>query len=945
MPRHSSPAQDEDEPWRQGAWLSDDYFIIGEEESVRGERRRLSVLVVDDEPAHAEAIVRAFTESDPEVAVQVAVSLAGYRRLTTVVAGDRPDLAIIDLNLPDGRAVEVLTYPPEEGPFPVLVMTSYGNEETAVEAMKAGAIDYVIKSPEAFAVMPRKVTRALREWDLLQERRQARAMIEGLAQGWQQTFDAIPYPVFLRNTQGRITQCNRATEEFSGTGKGEIVGRYCWEVIHQAGGPIMGCPLPAMTSSRQRETMSLMVRDRVYQVSVDPVINRSGELIGAVHSMEDITERRRTEETLREQENELAAIYDNAPMIMMLVDSERVVRKVNRQALTLVGGSPANMVGLRGGEALGCIHAFEHPDGCGFAPQCPECVVRRTVMDTLETGVSHYQVEVRLVLSVNGEEKSRPFLLSTTRILLRGEAMALLSFMDISQLKEVEESLRSQTEQYRVLSQEFHALLEAIPDVITLHSPNLEVVWANRRAVVGMGKEMSEVIGRPCYALWHNRTTPCDPCPVLRTFHNGEPSMETITTSDGRVWDVRAVAVKEEERVVNVLEVSRDITDSRRMEEQIRHSQKMDTIGTLAGGIAHDFNNILTAILGYANLSLDDLQPGSQTAKDILQVIYAGERARELVKQILTFSRQRAEETQPVQASPLVKEALKLLRASIPSTIEIRDRILAQGVTIMIDPTKLHQVVMNLCTNAYQAMKAAGGTMVVTLEPVLFPEEGGWFGQQRVSGEYLRLTVQDTGVGMDKATLERIFEPYFTTKGKEDGTGLGLSVVHGIVKSCKGYIDVQSTLGQGSLFQVLWPVFQGPPQDREVEVVSLPGGHERVLLVDDEQAIANLYERTLRGLGYQVTCRTSSLEALELFRHSAQLFDLVITDYSMPKLDGIAFAERLLSLDPLVKIILMTGFSETHSEESLARVGIGKLLLKPVVRQELALAIRDLLDA
>ena len=907
-------------------------------------RRQLTILVIDDEPAHAEAIARAFAASAAEVTVRVAGSLAEFRRLTTVGPSAPPDLAIIDLNLPDGRAVEILTSPPEDGPFPVLVMTSYGNEETAVEAMKAGAIDYVIKSPEAFAAMPRKAKRALREWGLLQERGQARAMIEGLARGWQQTFDAIPYPVFLRNMQGRITQCNRATVEFCGTGKEAIIGAYCWEVIHQTVTPLAGCPLPAMTQSRQRESMTLEVNGRFFQVSVDPVINRGGELIGAVHSMEEITERKRTEATLREQEQELSAIYDNAPMVLLLVDSGRVVRKVNRQAISLVGPHPEAMVGRRFGEALGCSHALAHRDGCGFAPICQECAVLHTVMDTLETGASHDQVEVRLTLAINGAEIERPFLLSSTRIPLREQAMALLSFMDISQLKGVEETLRGQRERYRLLSQEFHALLEAIPDGITLQSPTMEVVWANQKAAAGMGKEMTEVIGSPCHALWHNRATPCDPCPVLRTFHNGEPASDTIATPDGRVWEVRTVAIKEGERVVNVLEVTRDVTESRKMEEQLRHSQKMDTIGTLAGGIAHDFNNILTAILGYSNLAHDDLPAESQTRKDLQQVIHAGERAKELVKQILTFSRQRTEETQAVQAAPLVKEALKLLRASIPSTIEIKQRILAQDMTIMIDPTKLHQVVMNLCTNAYQAMRTTGGTMEVTLEPVLFQEEERWAGQQLASGEYLRLRVQDTGCGMDKATLERIFEPYFTTKGKEDGTGLGLSVVHGIVTSCKGYIDVQSDVDQGSLFQVLWPVHGGAQQPREVEDLRVPGGHERLLLVDDEPAVVELYQRTLRGLGYQVTCLNDPLAAVELFRHHTPRFDLVITDFSMPKLDGIALAQQLVAIDQGIKIILATGFSETLSPEALASVGIGRLLLKPILRQELAQAIRALLD-
>jgi PAS domain S-box-containing protein len=899
--------------------------------------KQLQVVVVANNASDTEAMVRAFA-SEPDTTVQTAGTLREYKLLLTAPASKQPNLLIMDLELPDGSAREIVSTPLEEAPFPVLILVDGGREHGVLEALQAGAIDYVVKSPWELAHMPHKAHRILREWHLLQEGMRAKTIIAQLATGWQQTLDAIPYPVFLRDGDGVVTQCNQATLDFFAKSKAEIIGVHCWEFVHQTGTPICNCPLPAMLRSRQREIMILPLTDRIFQVTVDPLINSDGAVIGAVHSLEDITERQRTEETLRAQEAELGAIYENAPFVMMLVDSKHRIRKVNRQAVSLAGSSAAEMIGHRRGEAMGCIHAFEHPDGCGFGPHCKGCAIRRTIVDTIESGHSHYQVEVFIAMA--DRETTLPFLLSTSRIILRGESMALVSFVNIGQLKQAEEALRLTNERMATVLDSLNALIY-VADMSTY-----ELLFVNK-----YGREVwGEIEGRVCWqTLQSGQDGPCPFCTNGRLLkEDGTPAgvyvWEFQNTVNGHWYDCRDQAIRWSDGRLVRIEIATDITARKLAEEQLRHSQKMDTIGTLAGGIAHDFNNILTPILGFAHLAHDDLPPESQTAKDIQQVIHAGERAKELVKQILTFSRQRAEECQPVQASLLVKEALKLLRSSIPATIAIRASIQADGLTIMIDPTKLHQVVMNLCTNAYQAMKAGGGTMSVALEPIVFAA-GALFGHDEVEGEYLRLTVQDTGCGMDQATMERIFEPYFTTKDHEDGTGLGLSVVHGIVHNANGRIAVQSTLGQGSVFQVIWPIVrkESTVQGQGAVVISLPRGNEHILLVDDEPTVLSTHERELRSLGYQVTSRDCPLAALEVFQRSPELFSLVITDYAMPKMDGLALAHKLLAISPGVKIVLVTGFSELLTKESMAGTGIQKLLLKPVQRKELALTIRSVL--
>ncbi|NTV13938.1 MAG: response regulator [Desulfobulbaceae bacterium] len=663
---------------------------------------------------------------------------------------------------------------------------------------------------------------------------------------------------------------------------------------------------------------------------------------GVQVTMEDLRERQMTEENLRAREAELAAIYENAPFVMMLVDSECRVRKVNQKAFSLTAANTAGRVGCRVCEALGCLYALRHPDGCGFGPHCQSCVASRLVMDTIETGRSHFQVEIMIPLASAAGEQSLPFLLSTSRIILHGETLALVSFANISQLKQAEESLRQSNERMRTILDSLNALIY-VADMFTY-----EILFVNK-----FGREAwGEIEGQVCWrSLQSGQDGPCAFCTNDKLLHaDGTPAgvhvWELQNTKNGHWYDCRDQAIRWSDGRMVRIEIATDITERKLAEEQLHHAQKMDTIGTLAGGIAHDFNNILTSILGFANLAQDDLPPGSQSAKDIEQVIHAGQRAKELVKQILTFSRQRAEVCQPVQASLMVKEALKLLRSSIPATIAIMDSITAQEQTIMIDPTKLHQVVMNLCTNAYQAMRYGGGTLSVALEPVSFGEDA-MFGREKVAaGEYLRLTVADTGSGMDRANLERIFEPYFTTRSKDGGTGLGLSVVHGIVLNSQGVLDVQSALGEGSVFRVLWPIVRqgsGLP-DHDSVGIALPRGHEHVLLVDDEPAVLCVIERELRLLGYQVTSRPGPLEALETFQESPQAFALVLTDYAMPGLNGLALAQRLRAIRPVVKIVLVTGFSDVLSEQTLVEHGVMKLLLKPLLRRELALTLRSVLD-
>jgi len=392
-------------------------------------------------------------------------------------------------------------------------------------------------------------------------------------------------------------------------------------------------------------------------------------------------------------------------------------------------------------------------------------------------------------------------------------------------------------------------------------------------------------------------------------------------------------------------EARKGVEEKARLEQQVRQGQKMEAIGTLAGGIAHDFNNILAAILGFTDLAKYKLPKDSELVHDLDNVLQAGLRAKELVKQILAFSRQAEQERRPIEVYLVLKEALKLLRASIPTTIDFQLNIDETSGAVLADPTQIHQIIMNLCTNAYHAMRANdSGLLGVTLRAVEI--RGQEANALLRPGKYLELVVSDTGCGMTPAIMERIFDPYFTTKPHGEGTGLGLAMVHGIVTQYGGEIRVESALGRGTTLRVYLP--QAESDGAEIARIiaqQMPGGNERVLVVDDEPTVLAMHTAMLQRLGYRVTTLASSVEAQAEFASRPQEFDLVLTDMAMPGMPGDVLAYKIRQLRPDIPILMCTGFSEKLTPERAKAVGIGKIIMKPLLFRELATSIREFLDS
>ena len=407
-------------------------------------------------------------------------------------------------------------------------------------------------------------------------------------------------------------------------------------------------------------------------------------------------------------------------------------------------------------------------------------------------------------------------------------------------------------------------------------------------------------------------------------------SIDAIKDKSGKIVEVRAMVM--------------DISRRKGLEKQLFQAQKMEAIGTLAGGIAHDFNNILSPISGYTEMLLMDAGENESEKKQLAIILDCVNHAKKLVNQILIFSRQKKHELKPLSAGDLVRESMILVRSSLPAIIKVNVTIDKNCGYILADPVQIHQVIMNLVTNAFHAMEEKGGILDISLQ------EAKTFGQgfsksASKAKNYVRLTVKDTGIGIAPDILDRIFDPYFSTKQEGKGSGIGLSVVHGIVESHGGYIKVESNKEKGTRFDVYLPVCRNYSDIEQIiqKKESIKTGKERILLVDDDKKVAIMETRMLEKLGYTVTCFTSSLNAFNVFKSNPDMFDVIITDLTMPDLTGVQLAGKLYDIRPDVPVILCTGLGDTI-QKKLEPSSIKEFLKKPVAIKELSYALRRILD-
>jgi two-component system cell cycle sensor histidine kinase/response regulator CckA len=647
---------------------------------------------------------------------------------------------------------------------------------------------------------------------------------------------------------------------------------------------------------------------------------------------EQANELMRVEDALRESEAKYADLYDHAPDMYLSVDAKTGrILDCNQTTVETLNYPREEIIGKV---------VFEM-----YQPSCLEAA-KKAFQAFIETGVvKDQELEVR-------RRDGSGLAVSLNVTAVRNETGKILYsrsiWREITRRKIVEKALRESEALFRTAYQ-------TIPDPVTIiRAEDGRCVDINEGFTQVTGYTREEVIGKTAQDLniW------VDPKERDR-FIAGISKFDQIQNleADFRIKNGDVITGLFSAKIIklegkpHILSLTRNISELKKaqqekeeLEAQLRQAQKMEAIGTLAGGIAHDFNNILAAIMGYCEMAQFDLSEEHPARYNIDQALKATHRAKDLIKQILAFSRQTKHERKPLQLHLIIEEALKLIRAMLPATIEIHQDIIRESGTVLADPIQIHQVVMNLCSNAHHAMREKGGELRVSLASLeIGAAETGKYPELN-PGSYLKLTVADTGHGMEPETIERIFDPYFTTKAREKGTGLGLAVVHGIIKDHGGAIYVESELDRGTVFEILLPRVADDLAPAKDAARSFPTGHERILFVDDEHLLAEIGENMLKHLGYKVVARTSSVEALEKFGSDPDGFDLVISDMTMPKMDGDQLAGEIKRIRPDIPILICTGYSEYMDKGKAASTGIAGYLMKPLSIHDLAATVREILD-
>ncbi len=749
-------------------------------------------------------------------------------------------------------------------------------------------------------------------------------------------FEEAPYGIFLVDAWNVIVDVNKGGCRILGYSQKDLVGVNAEVLIH----PADLKDRPIHTREEILESIGGIRLFRRYRrkdgVYIDAEVHLKAVAGTDIHvaMFQDITERKRAEVKLREREKRYRTLFEKAGDAIFILDAEgkeagKIV-DLNQAAAEMHGYSVSELLGKH-------IRDLDAPEAAAAAP---ERIRQMLAGKWISAEIIHRKKD--------GAEF--PVEISAGVVELEGHRYFFAFDRDISERKRAEQRLRESEARYR-------AIFDGASDGILLaDAETMRFKYANLAICRFLGYTLDEILqlGVP------DIHPPNDLSLVLFEFQaliRGEKQLTQnipCLRKDKSVVhaDIRTGTVKLSGRPF-IIGFFTDISDRMSAEKekaelqaQLNQAQKMESLGTLAGGIAHDFNNILGGILGYAQLAQLELLENTRMKTFLSGIEKAGNRARDLVQRILAFSRQAEVEKRPVDLSVVINEALDLLRASLPATIEIRTDIHPDPGIVMADQTQIHQVLMNLCTNAFHAMKDGGGVLEIRLTPQSLGIDSELPMQEDVRpGKYLTLSVIDTGKGMDSYTLERIFEPYFTTKDVGEGTGLGLAVVHGIVKSHGGAMQVESRIGKGTAFHMHLPYIGNEERAWVDERLSekLPHGSGRILVVDDEADLADIMTRMLTLMGYDVHQYTDPQKALAGFAKEPGAFDAVVIDMTMPKVTGLQLAGEMVMIRPEIPIVLCTGFNRQVNPENASAVGIRKILKKPIAIQELAAALRGIL--
>lgn len=785
--------------------------------------RKTRILLVEDDKVDQMAFVRFARSKNLHYDYTIVGSIAEAKE---ILKSTSFDVIISDYMLGDGTGFELFDLFKD---LPVIITTGTGNEEIAVEAMKIGACDYLIKDPEGnyLKTLPSTVELSLKR----------------------------------KKTEKKLQDYH--------------------------------------------ERLESLVKERTAELETE------------------IVERKLKEEALRKSEKKYRTLLETTSEGCWLLNHELKTIEVNQ--------SICNMLGYSQDEMLGKTPLIFVDD------ENRKIFIEQT--SKIST-TPHRSYEITLKKK-NGQDLHTYFNATTIRD-ESGELQGSFAFItDITERKQAEEELNR-----------LGVAIEQTAESVFITDRDGTIQYVNPAFERLTGYRRKDAIGQNPRILKSGKHDALFYKQIRDNLTRGIAWNGRIINKkkDGSFYEADATispVFDKSGKITNFVSIRHDITHEIELEKRLIQAQKMEAIGSLAGGIAHDFNNVIYAIIGYTELSMDAVPEGSKARRNLREVLKAADRAKDMVRQILTFSRKTEKVKKPISVQSVLKEAVNLLRTSLPSTIEIRQDIDVDCGPVMADSTQIHEIIMNLGTNAYHAMREKGGILGITLRQEEIGSDDSKYDPNLHPGTYLKLIVEDTGHGIDANIMGKIFDPYFTTKGVGKGTGMGLSVVHGIVRDHGGNIRVYSKPGKGTAFYVYLPLIETGSVEREREIISagpVPTGRERILFIDDEEQIVQMVQQILESLGYHVTPRTSSVKAFEAFRAKPDKFDLVITDMTMPNMTGSELATRLLEIRSDIPIILCTGFSELMDEKKANAIGIREYVMKPIIRDKLARTIRKVLD-
>lgn len=755
-------------------------------------------------------------------------------------------------------------------------------------------------------------------------------------------YSNAPIGLAYMNKNLEFVRINRTLAEINGLTVSDHIGRKLRDVMPELAPEIepickgvLETGEPALNLEFHGATKAEPGKHKDWLVSYYPISDKDGKIIGVNTIVLEITERIQAKDALKESEDKFKHLFEHIPIGISIIRPNGEI-EANNAFYAMLGYSTKDHEFLN-------WKKITHPKDVEASQQLIDSLISgdknvgQITKRYLHRDGSEVWTELNTALRRDEEGNPKYFIASINDITSR-----MRSEQSLLRMKRL---LNDAQELGRVGAWEF--------------DPTRKFCYWTDNMHRLLGYEPGEIADKYQFFFKHV-IHPDDRAKILDQFQRLVKDRQPLSAEfralhkDGRqliFHGVMAPVLDSDDRLSRIYGTSVDISEQKRMDderrklqEQILKAQKMESIGALAGGIAHDFNNILSAVIGYSEIAWEqagDVEAARESLKEVLQ---ASRRAKDLVAQILAFSRHVDQEFAPVQIQLIVKEVCKLLRATLPSNITIETDI-QSFASVMADAGQVHQVLMNLCTNAYQSMNDTGGTLTLKLNEIELDQPLMTLGSDLKPGKYLEIIVQDNGCGMDEATMNRIFDPYFSTKNPDEGTGLGLSVVFGIVKSHGGIIDVESKVRHGSTFRILIPTIKkAATRETDDYLDSAEGGNERILFVDDELLLAKMAKQTLESLGYHVQTKTNSVEALEAIQTSPDDYDLIITDMMMPHMTGDHLASEILKIRPDLPMIICTGFSERIDKKEARELGFKAFVRKPWRKAEMAGAIRMALE-